>query len=940
MPILRRGTVQMHSEHLHSYNKAYISKGMVENMNIKKLVALFLAFTLCTGILSTSAFAASGNDSGADLKDYITNSKVLSSLGIFSVDFANKTYTENITREEAIKTALELNGFSNDESKICNLAVSMGFIDSESDYRKAAYLKKDEAAKIFVTLLGYSASAEVKGGYPIGYDMCAKRLGLFDNVDRNSSNVTYADFVNILINSFDVNMNKIANISSDGGIQFKAADNDSILKTVFDIDTIYGLVDENAFSTLLVPADNPTDMLYIDSKAYKINDVGLADLIGHNVKAYVNSDEKILSAVPYDSSELTVFDDDFDAYSANSVTYFDSMNKKKKVRIDSKPYVFYNDVAYAAYTADDINSFNGKLVLVDNDNDNVYEIVKVYDYETVFVGSTAVNDKSVRAKIPSGKFYSFKNIDDDRLTVVTDEGKNVMFTYLLDGDVASIAESKSKTHAKIIISRKTVSGVFESKKVDKYRIDDVEYNASPAIKSELEKYSVGYEIKVALDCFGRIGGIFDSEASGLKYGYIIGVSQKQGLSDNYKIKIFDENEEYKIYNLTDKVRVDGIKIDSEKAVEELKMTETGSARQVVKYGLSGDKVSAIDTARTGSGDRVYDSLKIKKITSSPIDYRPVSYGGSNQLAGVAFVDERDLNGKKWFVVPAVTTENAEKVYAEKKYFMARKYITDQGRLIKKNGDYIEAVDIDDDGYCKYVVYNRLIPENEGSVIGNGMTIVEPQNTYATTVNDIYTVSVDDEIKYGVSLTTTEAYRQNATGTNFYRECICESENILWKAVYDADGNVIEGEHKMIEKGDIVQFKANYQGELNESFVVYDSSLTPLQNAKRLKNYNKLNTNIGYSFGVADKFSLKSTVFLFNNWDYDTGEIDFTNGMQNVYGATQNVMLINKNDTRNPVDFVSNLQVRTYRDFPDNYDYILIEHYFGELKQIFVIREAE
>lgn len=909
-------------------------------MNIKRLVALILAFTLCTGILSTSAFAASENDPGADLKDYITNSKVLSSLGIFSVDFANKTYAENITREEAIKTALELNGFSNDESKICNLAVSMGFIDSESDYRKAAYLKKDEAAKIFVTLLGYSTSAEVKGGYPIGYAWCAKRLGLFDNVDRNSSNVTYADFVNILINSFDVNMNKIANISSDGGIQFKAADNDSILKTVFDIDTIYGLVDENAFSTLLIPADNSTDTLYIDGKIYKIDDVGLADLIGHNVKAYVNSDEKILSAVPYDSSELTVFDDDFDAYSVNSVTYFDSMNKKKKVSIDSKPYVFYNDVAYAAYTADDINSFNGKLVLIDNDDDNVYEIVKIYDYKTVFVGSTAVNDKSVRAKFPSGEFYSFKNIDDDRLTVVTDDGKNVMFTYLLDSDVASIAESKSKTHAKIIISRKTVSGVFESKKVDKYRIDDVEYKASPAMKSELEKYSVGCEIKVALDCFGRIAGIFDSETSGLKYGYIMAVSQKQGLSDNYKIKIFDENEEYKVYVLSDKVRVDGIKLKSEKAVDELKLTETGSARQIVKYRLSGDKISAIDTARTGSGDKVYDSLKVKKITSSPIDYRPVTYNGINQLAGVAFVDEKDLNGKKWFVVPAVTAENATTVYEEKRYFRARKYIADQGRLIRNNGDYIEAVDIDDDGLCKYVVYNRLIPDDEGSVIGNGMAIVEPQSVYATTVDDIYTVSVDDEIKYGVSLTTTRAYSGSATGSNFYRKCVCESENILWKAVYDDNGNVIEGEHKMIEIGDIVQFRANHYGELNESFVVYDSSLTPLQNAKRLEKYNKLATNIGYSFGVADRFSLKSTVFLFNNWDYDTGEIDFTDGMQNPYGAAQNVVLINKNDTRNPVDFVSNLQVRTYKDFPDNYDYILIEHYFGELKQIFVIREAE
>ena len=114
----------------------------------------------------------------------------------------------------------------------------------------------------------------------------------------------------------------------------------------------------------------------------------------------------------------------------------------------------------------------------------------------------------------------------------------------------------------------------------------------------------------------------------------------------------------------------------------------------------------------------------------------------------------------------------------------------------------------------------------------------------------------------------------------------------------------------------------------------------MQNARRLKEYNRLDTGIGYSFGVADRFTFRDTMFLFNNWDYDTGEIDFTDGVQSAYGSMQNVMLINKNDKRKPVDYVNNTQVRTYKDFPGIYDYVLVEHYFGEIKQVFAIREVE
>lgn len=909
-------------------------------MIFKKLVALFLAFALCMGVLGTYAFAASKTETKPELEDYIANAKILSSLGIFSIDFSNKTYTKNITREEAIKSAFELSGLSNYEAEMCDLAVAMGFIDSKADYRKAAYLKNDEAAKIFVSLLGYRASAEVKGGYPTGYSLCAKRLGLFDNVNTNSSNVTYEDFVHMLFNSFDVNVNKIASISSDGGIQFKAADNDNILKSVFDIDTICGLVDENAFSTLLIPTDNSNDTLYIDGKLYKIDNADYADLIGHNVKAYVNSDSKAISVFPYESNELVIMDDDFETYSGDTITYLSSSDKKKNARIDSKPYVFYNDVAYAAYTADDIRNFDGRIVLIDNDDDNVYEVVKIYDYETVLVSSTGLNEKILRAKYPAGKVYSFNNMEDDKVTVVTDDAKNVLYTYILNDDVVTIAESKSKTHVKLIVSRKTVSGVFRSKSSDTYRIDDIEYKATPEMKSELEKYSMGCEVKVALDCFGRIGGMLESESTDFKYGYVIGTSVGKGLRDDCKIKIFGEDEKIAVYDMNDKVRIDGVRVKNKDAVEKLKSPETGSFRQVVKYRLNGDKISAIDTARTGSGDKSYDTLKVKKIVSSPIDYRLVSWNSFNQLAGVAFVNELNVNEKKWFVVPAVTTENATNTYDEDNYFMMRKYVRDGGRLIKNTGDYIEAVDIDDDGFCKYVVYNRLINEDGGSVIGNGLQINEPSQCYALTVDDIFRKMVDEEEKYAVSLMTTQAYSSSDTGIDFYRECVCESENVLWKAAYDSDGNVIDGEHKMIEPGDIVQFRANHKGELDGSFVIYDSSLTPLQNARRLKEYNRLDTGIGYSFGVADRFTFRDTMFLFNNWDYDTGEIDFTDGVQSAYGSMQNVMLINKNDKRKPVDYVNNTQVRTYKDFPGIYDYVLVEHYFGEIQQVFAIREVE
>ena len=66
-------------------------------------------------------------------------------------------------------------------------AAEIGLINGADGtaFRPDESITKSEAAKVFVSMLGYSEYAERKGGYPSGYLAMAQSLGIFDGCEFN-----------------------------------------------------------------------------------------------------------------------------------------------------------------------------------------------------------------------------------------------------------------------------------------------------------------------------------------------------------------------------------------------------------------------------------------------------------------------------------------------------------------------------------------------------------------------------------------------------------------------------------------------------------------------------------------------------------------------------------------------------------------------------------
>ena len=58
----------------------------------------------------------------------------------------------------------------------------------------------EQVAKVLVSILGYDAWAQAKGGYPYGYMSVASDLGLFDGVSIKDNNLLLGDLKIMLVN--------------------------------------------------------------------------------------------------------------------------------------------------------------------------------------------------------------------------------------------------------------------------------------------------------------------------------------------------------------------------------------------------------------------------------------------------------------------------------------------------------------------------------------------------------------------------------------------------------------------------------------------------------------------------------------------------------------------------------------------------------------------
>ena len=559
--------------------------------NLKKVLALVVVFAM---MLSTVAFAGSFPDV-ADDADYASAIETLAAMGFFKGDDnGNFNPDATITRAEYAVIVCRLLGIEGSATGKCDftdaadhwatgyikMANQYGIVKGYGDgnFGPDDAVKYEEAVKMLVCALGYEPMATSKGGYPTGYIAVASQIGLLDGVLGAAQGTGAARNIvaTMTYNALDIPVMEQTGFGTDISYEIMKKNDDhdkSTLLTKMGIYKLGGTILANSKVSYSSTADKTdagkiyfamdddydcpesalafkNDSQTVRNHTFEVGETNVEDLVATSVILYVS---KV-------SGKWTVQAAEIDNDNTNTLTIKASdLNDTEKELTGDKPYIrYYKDGVtsgdgtkvnlakdYVAAWNNNISSLtsltssvSATVELVDWDNDNKYDIVKVFEYIHLIADSVDEN-KGVIETLQGTRIDLDIDNDDAIVSVKDANGNNVELSDIAKGDVlALLITAKSGNDVKpklnyakanydaldiVVLKNSTVTGAVK------------EYDADG---SDLTISVDGKDYDVATGDAGMYNqSKIDLQAEGTFYiginGEIVGFEGDKLTSDNY-----------------------------------------------------------------------------------------------------------------------------------------------------------------------------------------------------------------------------------------------------------------------------------------------------------------------------------------------------------------------------------------------------------------------
>lgn len=783
-----------------------------------------LCFVIIFSLLTTQVMAFYNNDE-IDI-EYSTDILLLEDIGVLDKSDIEKSSDSLVSRAELALTAvrlLNMSGFAEmyngnqyfydvspeyTEASAIYVCVTLGLMKPVSDgyFSPLTPVTGHEVATVLTKVLGY-------GGLKDDPDVVNRITAELLNgvISGKDSPLTRRDFYTIIENSLEKDVLSVASYGADD-VEWSTANGGTILEKYFGFNSDYGVVTANEETALKPGKLSVKGTIEIDNQRFVYNDGEAArDLLGRRVKyCWRETDDgyEAVNLIPIDEDVITIEAEDIKSYSGMKYTYWNEREKLKTADI-SGAYIIYNHHS----TNGEVNFKPdcGKVVLINNDNDAGYDVVKILDYEHIYVSAVNTAKNCIY-----GQWGEVIRLDDlDSYTIITADGKKTLDVSLItEGAVISVLTDDNDKNTEIVVSNDVLSGKVDAISYEsshRISVNGSFYNISKALE---EKISAGTEIlpttgiayKMYLNSFGEIVFIekVDDLYTNYEFGYALAGKVTNSLDDELCLKIFTMYGNAMEYTAADNLKIDEVKQDSpqEAFVKMCKNGENGHPTgafvpQLIRFKLNtAGEISHIDLASdTPDGnDALY--IKYDAITNGAIRYSTGARGfieldtyrtllGVTQTTPTLAVDASGASGVNSGTEANVITAQTAFTNTDYDDFIA--YATDADSL---KCDFIVRYAAASDkvdrlsNYCVYLGSGQIMENDETLTY----IIYSADGTEAK-------VNVDPEI------------------------------DITKLDVYDLDGLKV-GTHKL-EKGDVFRFSKNIKGYASVFEVDYSLSQNKL-----------------------------------------------------------------------------------------------------------------
>lgn len=754
-------------------------------------------------------------------------------------------------------------------------ACNLGWISYSEAFRPTNNITYPEALKIAVSAMGYDDVAKAQGGYPTGYLWVADRIGLLDRLSMTEDQTLTKDELMILMENM-LNA-KIARVVGDG-IMTTYDTEKTLMEHYYDIYRVEGIIDATKHSSLTSEtAEFSRDIISINGEIYHYDGYS-DDYLGYNVYAYyrydVEQEKNVIVYLKFTGNSVYEYKSTDYAGFVNSKIHFEdelsTYSDKHKVK-DSYVLVYngkkVTDKANVTTYLDDANGF---VRLLDNDNDGEIDVMFIEDYKYIYVSEVNAENEIIADYNDSANSVMLEDTDYVIYDYAT--GANAGFEDIKIGSVIGVAMSKDSKVAKLILCDEELSGKPESYGSDGVVFGGVEYDESDYYKkyymTKHNKYEPGvYYIGISNDIVA-----YSASATNMTYGYGIQTSSDNGLEPAVKIKLLNDYGKVVIYELSDRVMVDGEwKDDDEVAVASLINT-------LFKYALADGKIRYIDTPEELTFENMfvessYDSMNQSDFPSIANGrYRSTGVGFENgyyvSKAAVFVIDKDDVEygskvGNYSYLETGETYTGNTMFYDIDGVGFAGAVVTtkDFGSAIgtsASNGSVIYGVSqaLDEEGeecykirlmtyqgYLKtyYMDYDLMPAKSSGKTLGFGdivKTMVDSNDTRILGISVMFdgeTMTVEDTDRFSESTINNYNYRQGmvyhynnnqisySNTKNIDGSYVFDLSTLRYQSVNTTNLVAIDRETKTIRKGFQDDFKSyrDYEDKASRVVIMYN-----------------------------------------------------------------------------------------------------------------------
>lgn len=477
-----------------------------------------------------------------------------------------------------------------------NTAARMGYVSGEEgNFQPDKSISYIEAVSIVSNVLGYNAYAEVNGGYPSGYLKAAKKSGLnsIRTIEQNN-NLNVYSAIELIYNALDAYVLEW-NGYNERNINF--TQKNKALYEFFGLNFVYGRADANFVTSL--PGVTKTDVseMSIDGITYKTSDNGMCvDLLGYYVEAFADDDNNIKVAVKdYDRiSETIINGSEINGFENFTYTYG---GNNKRIKIDPNHILIINGIRVSEYSLKDFVPEMGSVVLLSDNGSKPNVVIVNNGFPFVMQECVGENESDVVFQsVFSGTQFKLKLSDDEQNVKLYLNGNEINFSvaksilYDADGDeykqyclpaipknaVLNVFADKYKivngtavpaddaNVVRVYITTQSIDGYVNSYSNNALTIDGKKLYVSKRNVFNLAEVEVkrGVNGKFLLNCEGDVAAFLPINEPEM-YAYLIDVSYNdKKLDESLYIKLIDEKGNKSVYDINDKVKINGQRGDN------------------------------------------------------------------------------------------------------------------------------------------------------------------------------------------------------------------------------------------------------------------------------------------------------------------------------------------------------------------------------------------